>query len=630
MLKLSHNVINSMYLRLVHILILFTSIFILSFASANHANINSRNILPPEKAFNMTVNTVDNNLLIDITIEPGYYLYQSKFLFNTKPIAILGNPQYSDSIVHSDEFFGQQKIFRDLVNISIPIKDKGHKVFQFDISLQGCADIGICYPPIERHYKIDNGILITLDKSVSKIKNYPSFIKKVVEQSNTNNISIDNTDKKFVLVPTKNTTTEETVSISYQKFFQTLLLFFLAGITMSLTACMYPLVPIISSIIVNQQQSQDRSFISTFTYTQGISLTYAILGIIAGLSGVLINAYMQQAIFMIPVGLLIILLGLSMLDIFQLQLPNKWQNLLSNTRIKTKNKYITLFFTGCVSALIIGPCIAPPLAFALGYINSTRDIVLGGLALYVMGLGMSLPLLIFSLLGDKFLPNLGNWMNIIKYLLGILLLFIGVYLMAPFIPNWFAVLLYCIIFILPIIILYWYPTKSFFGKIFYLAFSILGIYLTIYLISTFYSGKSNHISTFLSVNPIDTNTEISINRKYINVQELMKDIQIALENHPNQTIYLDFYADWCATCKKMEKYTFSDPKIKKILNRNNFFQIDITNNTKEHRELMQMFNVYTPPAFFVIKTPNIYSKPLLGFEEPDKFIKWIKKTEQQL
>ncbi|MBN3860114.1 protein-disulfide reductase DsbD [Neisseriaceae bacterium PsAf] len=622
-----------MHSRIIRFITFFILVF--SFSSFAYTNINSRNILPPEKAFKVIINVDEQNqqnLTIDIAIEPGYYLYQSKFLFNTQPSHILGKATYSDSISHSDEFFGKQQIFRDFVNISIPIENKQGRLFQLDISLQGCADVGICYPPLEKHYKIDNGLVIPLnEEKTSKTRDNQSLVQKLTQQTIIENTSINsnNPNEKFILVPAKESLSTENTNISWTNILQTLLLFFLAGIAMSLTACMYPLIPIVSSIIVNQQQDHGKSFFPTFIYTQGIAFTYTLLGIIAGLSGVLLNAYMQQAIFIIPASLLIILLGLSMLEVFQLQLPSKWQNMLNNAQINTKNRYLALFLMGCVSALIIGPCIAPPLAFALGYIGSTHDVILGGLALYMMGLGMGLPLLIFSLLGDKFLPKTGNWMNVVKYLLGVLLLFIGIYLMAPFLPNWLSILFYSIVFLLPIIIFYKNPAKSFLGKIFYIITSLLGVFLTAYLISSSYLGKSNAFNIFLSAAPSHTTLEMPTNKKYTNVEELMNDIQIALQNNPEEPIYLDFYADWCATCKEMKKYTFSDARVKNILNQNNFFQIDITNNTKEHRELMEMFNLYAPPGFFIIKSPNVYSKPLLGFEKPEAFIKWIEKTKQE-
>ena len=576
--------------------------------------------LPPEKAFSLTVNKIDQHTLrLSYQLAAGYYLYRDQFTFASNPEGIIGKPSFSQAQIHQDKFFGKQIIFRHKAVIDLPI-NKQHFPFQLKVVSRGCADIGVCYPPYTRFF------------TVTEHKVVPPLNLTNTDQASLHTRILQTTrpyfgqeDTDFFLVPAKSIPQSSSL-IDQKHLFRSLLIFLLAGLAMSLTACMYPLVPVISSVILYQHKKY--AFLSTFFYVQGIAVSYMILGIIAAISGVLLSAYLQRPIFIFPASLLIVILALAMFDVFHLQLPSFLQNRLQKVHIRTRFHLLTIFLMGALSALVIGPCIAPPLAFALAYIGTSQDILFGSLALYTMGVGLGLPFLVFSLIGSRFLPKAGQWMVGIKRLLGVALLVVAVYLMSAFLPTIVLLYLYSLLFLLPLAIFFYYPATTLWGKISYLllAFVCLG---TVILLNWNYYNKQqdSYLNVFLSLTHQVSSDKASIAR-YTDPGHLLTRIKRELQDHPSRAIYLDIYAAWCQACREMEKYTFSDPQVQQELNKGLFLQLDMTENTQAHHTFLSHFHLYAPPAFLVIKAPNRYGNSLVGSKQAKEFLNWLKKEEK--
>ena len=579
--------------------------------------------LPPEKAFSLTINKIDQHTLrLSYQLAPGYYLYRDQFTFASNPEGIIGKPSFSQAQIHQDEFFGKQAIFRHRASIDLSI-NKQQFPFQLKVVSRGCADIGVCYPPYTRFftitkYKVESPLKLTnIDQGSLRTQILQTTTQPYSGQKNTD----------FFLVPAKSMSHSSSL-IDQKHLLRSLLFFLLAGLAMSLTACMYPLIPVISSVILYQQGTNDkRHFLSTFFYVQGIAVSYMILGIIAAVSGVLLSAYLQRPIFIFPASLLIVILALAMFDVFHLQLPSCWQNRFQNVHIHTRFHLLTIFLMGALSALVIGPCVAPPLAFALAYIGTSQDILFGSLALYTMGIGLGLPFIVFSLIGSRFLPKAGHWMVVIKRLLGVVLLVVAVYLTSTFLPAILLLYLYSLLFLLPLAIFFCYPAATLWGKTSYLLFSFVCLGAVILLNWNYYKQQDSSLNVFLSLTHQVSSDKARIVR-YTDPNDLLTRIKQELKNHPNKPIYLDVYAAWCQACREMEKYTFSNPQVQQELNKGLFLQLDMTENTQEHRTFLSHFHLYAPPAFLVIKAPNHYGNPLVGTKQAKEFLNWLKKEEE--
>ena len=581
--------------------------------------------LPPERAFSLVVNKTDQHTLrLSYQLAPGYYLYRDQFTFASNPEGLVGKPSFSQAQIHQDEFSGKQAIFRHTASIDLPIR-KQQFPFRLKVVSRGCADIGVCYPPYTRFYTITKYKVES--ESPLRLTNIDQGdLRTEILQTTTQPYS-GQKNADFFLVPAKSISHSSSL-IDQKHLLRSLLFFLLAGLAMSLTACMYPMIPVISSVILYQQGTNDKkhAFLSTFFYVQGIAVSYMILGIIAAISGVLLNAYLQRPIFIFPASLLIIILALAMFDVFHLQLPGSWQNKFQNVHIHTRFHLLTIFLMGALSALVIGPCVAPPLAFALAYIGTSQDVLFGSLALYTMGIGLGLPFILFSLIGSRFLPQAGHWMVMIKRLLGVILLVVAVYLTSAFLPTIVLLYLYSLLFLLPLAIFFYYPATTLWGKISYLTLSFACLGTVILLNWNYYKQQNSSLNVFLALTHQVSSDKARIVR-YTDPNDLLTRIKQELKSHPSRPIYLDFYAAWCQACREMEKYTFSDPQVQQELNKGLFLQLDMTENTQAHRTFLRHFHLYAPPAFLVIKAPNYYGNSLIGSKSAKEFLNWLKKEK---
>lgn len=566
------------------------------------AAVDPESLLPPEQAFVPTLEVNDKLVRVRFEIADGYYLYQNKIEAQTDVEHILGAPTFSLGQKKEDEFFGKQTVFHHQAEVVFPIEqDAG--AYELQLIYQGCADVGVCYPPSQTAFQI----------SGSGVYHAP-FAKENVFLKKLNNA---------VAVPSVAADDKHTFALSRETLGKNLLMFFLAGLALSFTACMYPLLPIVSSIIVgDKSSSKKRAFVLSLIYVQGLALTYTLVGVLAGKTGALLTVWLQQAWVVLLAAGLLVLLALAMFDVIHIQMPTLLQNYFQQKSNKLSGgKMASVFAMGALSALIVGPCVAPPLAFALMYIGKTGDAWLGGAALYALALGTGVPLLLVGTFGGHILPRAGQWMNSIKYGFGLLLLGAVVYMATPFIGYTAAVWAYTVLLALPALYSLRYA-KRFSGSHRFIA-SLLAALFAMgalwFAVNSFTQNGSTRLHQLLTLHRYEKSM---INGHFTDVNELRKAIDEAFQTDANTPVLLDFYANWCVSCKEMEAKTFQNKRVQAAVPMARLLQIDVTENNAEHQALLKEYGLFGPPGLFVLYADGSRSDALLGFAEPNDFIAW--------
>ena len=567
--------------------------------------VDASKLLPPEQAFVPQVQVSAEGINVQFQIADGYYLYQSKIEAATDPEQLLAQPKFSQGEIKEDEFFGKQTVYYRAAQVVWAYRT-GSDRYKLTLSYQGCADVGVCYPPSETTFEIQGSGVYQADTQ-PELNGKARFLAPDAAPTSAPDSS------RFKL--------------SWETLNANLLAFFLAGLGLSFTACMYPLIPIVSSIVVGDKQaSKGRALALTVVYTQGLALTYTLVGIIAGLTGALLTVWLQQAWVVLAAAGVMVVLALAMFGVFSLQLPSQIQSFFQQQSHRLSGgKLASVFAMGMFSALIVGPCVAPPLAFALGYIGQTGDAVLGGLALYVLALGTGVPLIVIGTFGGHILPKAGAWMDGVKYAFGLILLAVAVYLATPFLPYGVVVGLYTLLLWVPAV---WLLMK--WGKLTGGARGLAAVLGVVLLLAgsafAWHSirGESTALHRFLAVVPADA---ANSQHHYTSVAELKTAMQAALQADPNTPVLLDFYADWCVSCKEMAAYTLNQADVAAAVPMHRLFTMDVTQNTAEHQAFLKEYGLFGPPGMFVVKADGSRSEALLGFVKPQAFIEWYQQQK---
>jgi thiol:disulfide interchange protein DsbD len=411
--------------------------------------------------------------------------------------------------------------------------------------------------------------------------------------------------------------------------------FFGIGLLLSFTPCVFPMFPILSGIIVNSGENLTKShgFILALAYVMGMSLTYSAAGVAAGLSGAMLSVALQNAWVLGGFALVFVALSLSMFGFYELQLPSSIQSKLSKETGHLRGGHLaSVFGMGALSALIIGPCVAAPLAGALLYISQTRDVVLGAAALFSMALGMGVPLLILGASAGAFLPKAGPWMESVKRFFGVLLLGVAIWLVSPVIPTaihmlmWAALLIISAIYLNAIDSL---PTGSSGFRKLLKGIGIISLLLGIALLAGVLSGSRDILQPLAKINLTsisgnNTNKINIIESEHLPFERVssLPELNKRIAESQNKYVMLDFYADWCISCKEMERFTFTDPEVKNRLGDVVLLQVDVTEGTADDEALLKYFKLFGPPGilFFDPSGREIYDARTIGYQNKEEFI----------
>jgi thiol:disulfide interchange protein DsbD len=571
--------------------------------------------LEPEQAFHFSARALDANTIEarwDIT--PDYYLYKQKIEFAATPATIkLGAPVLPKGKEKDDEFFGRIETYRGQIIARIPIT-AGSGSFVLKAISQGCWDGGVCYPPLTQEAKIT---LAAMSSTPVAVPSAPTFSEQ--------------------LTPTTTATGDESGQIARllkgSGFWLAVFTFFGFGLLLSLTPCVFPMIPILSGIIVNHGHavSHARAFILSCAYVLGMAITYAAVGVAAGFSGTLLSAALQNAWVLGSFALVFVVLSFSMFGFYELQLPSALQSKLSDTANQQGGSLLAIAMMGALSALIVGPCVAAPLAGALLYIAQTKDAVLGGAALFAMGLGMGAPLLLVGLFSRSFLPKAGPWMEAVKKFFGVILLATALWLVSPVLPAWVIMLGWAALLIVPAIYLHALdplPPHAHGWQRFWKGVGVAMLLAGAAMLLGLLGGGRDPLQplAFLrsagaaaAVTPAPTFTRIK------SVAEL--DSHIAAAKNP---VLLDFYADWCVSCKEMEKFTFADPVVAKKMQEFTLLQADVTANNEDDKALLKRFGLFGPPGiiFFDKTGKEIAGQRVVGYQPVAQFLSVLEQVQK--
>ncbi|MBI5925981.1 MAG: protein-disulfide reductase DsbD [Aquabacterium sp.] len=525
--------------------------------------LQAQTFLPPEKAFQARVSQSGPHALqVDFTLARGVYLYRERLEARldagsgASPILLKWDLPPGQS-KHDPTFDKVLEVYHGDVSGTVSVPDSLHGEHELTVVYQGCADAGLCYPPQKKRVLLklnDQGQIQAVGSTSAASASVSAAVSDNTEPAAEDDGGISR-------------------ALASGQWWTVVPVFLLAGVLLSLTPCVLPMVPILSSIIVGQKEhvSRARGFALALSYSQGMALVYTALGVAAGLLGQGLAAYLQHPWVVLVFAALMVLLALSMFGLYELQLPASVQSWLgAGSSHLPGGKFISVFAMGVVSALVVSPCVSAPLAGALLYISQTHDVVLGGAALYAMAWGMSVPLLLVGLSAGSLLPRTGPWMKAVKALFGVLMLGMAVWVARPAWP---------------------------------------------YLQSLV--GATPAASAHHSALPFE---------RVRTVAEL--DAALALAKAQGKPVMLDFYADWCTSCLEMERETFSDPQVQAHLKGAVVLQADVTVNTADDRALLQRFKLFGPPGiiFFDAQGQERTAAQVVGFQKPQDFLRSLQQA----
>uniref|UniRef100_Q31II1 Thiol:disulfide interchange protein DsbD n=1 Tax=Hydrogenovibrio crunogenus (strain DSM 25203 / XCL-2) TaxID=317025 RepID=Q31II1_HYDCU len=557
-------------------------------------------LLPADEAFQLQVTPNNNNqLILDFRVADGYHLYKDKIKTLLKQgNATLGTLELPEAIQTNDPVFGDVQVYHGDFQAILPIETIADTA-EIEIQYQGCSsESGVCYPPAKK--------LMTVQAS-------------------------DFSQTSTSLPPTSGTKTPETLSETDQitstlqnsSVWIVIGTFFLFGLLLSLTPCVFPMIPILSSIIVGQgdQLTTRKAFVMSLVYVLAMSVTYTVAGVLAGIFGENLQVLFQNPWIIGSFALIFIALAFSMFGFYELQLPSGLQSKITNLSNKQEGGTLTgVAIMGFLSALIVGPCVAPPLAGALIYIGQTGDALLGGTALFAMSMGMGVPLLLLGTSAGKLLPRAGAWMDNVKAIFGVLMIGVAIWMAERILPEWTILFAWAALLIGSAVYLGalepvgdksgWHKLAKSIGVI----FLIYGVVMLIGL-----AGGSKNVLQPLTVFQSSA-TSSSSQTEHLNFKTIRTLAELEQEVAKGNPVMLDFYADWCISCKEMEKFTFSDPSVQSALANVTLLKADVTANNANDKELMKAFNIIGPPAIlFFNHQQEQKAQRVVGFKKAADF-----------
>jgi thiol:disulfide interchange protein DsbD len=565
----------------------------------------SKTFLPVAEAFVPDFVQQDNQLKLSFQIADGYYLYKDKFKIAGVAVSF-SHPTYPPGMPYEDEYFGKTEIYRHQVVLSIPLSNIDVDA-KLKIRFQGCAEAGLCYP-VET-------IEIPLIQTKPAVAATDAVLADIGGESKAANPAENSQAQSSAPVSQQSQLAER---LGQDRSFWTLGLFFLLGLGLAFTPCVFPMYPILTSIIAGQGQqlSTGRAFSLSMSYVQGMAITYSLLGLVVASAGVQFQAYFQHPAVLIGISLLFVLLALAMFGVINLQLPSRWAEKVGTISNKQQGGSAkSALVMGALSGLVASPCTTAPLTGVLLYIAQTGDMAYGALVLYVLSMGMGLPLLVLGSTGGKFLPKPGAWMDRVKAIFGFLLLSVPLVLLERILPN--DMLMVLLTVLLLAFALFLHQTQQMLQKPWVKSF--VWLLATLLVVGTLLVNQR-----FWWPAPVATSqTGVTADAgKFINIKTLADlDRELAAAKAANQYVMLDLFAEWCVACKEFEHITFADAGVKTEMAKIRLLKIDVTKANAEDQQLMDKFSVLGLPTllFFAPNGSELTQSRVTGFMPPAKF-----------
>lgn len=559
--------------------------------------------LPVDEAFQFSAAKSENqeNVIVNWSIAEGYYLYQEKISvkINQEETSLFDLPTFSISPEdYNDPYFGLMKIFKKPVQAIFKASQPPLKAEDVvEIAYQGCTE-GFCYPPEVKEIKV-------ADLPIAQVAN------------------TEKTSEKSTALSAQPKAEQDRLAESLFNSKYAVFGFFLLGLGLAFTPCVLPMLPLLSAIVIGQNQRPNmwRAFALSFVYVQGMALTYTLLGLIVAAIGLPFQVALQHPYVMIGLSIIFVLLALSMFGVFTLQLPSSLQTKLSLLSQQQKAGALGgVFLMGMIAGLVASPCTSAPLSGALLYVAQSGDLFTGAITLYLLALGMGVPLILITLFGNKILPKSGMWMETVKKLFGFVMLALPVFLISRILPDEWTPRLWSMLGTAFFIWFAFQMPKNGTGWVFRILFLVAAM-ISVKPLQTWVWGE--------------TSTPSAVENKAVSHVEFKKvkseaELQQALAENNKSLVMLDLYADWCVACKEFEKETFSDPSVQKAFGDMLLLQVDMTKNSEENRALMKKYKVLGLPTilFFNRDGKEIEGSRVNGFMPPVEFLQWIEKISK--
>jgi thioredoxin:protein disulfide reductase len=542
-------------------------------------------LLEPEKAFRFSARPLDGSIEVRFAIADGYYMYRDRFRFEAQGDAQLGKPELPAGIDYKDQFFGEMQIYRKEVRIRVPVQGSG--TVDLKVTSQGCADAGVCYVPMESSASL---------RVVAANLTGPGPAQMDPQQPRWSIFASD----------------MEIAQLFQGNAALVLAGFFGFGLLLTFTPCVLPMIPILGGIIVGEGARLDkkRALALSGTYVLSMALTYALAGVAAAYVGSLLAAYLQNVWVLGAFAAVFVLLALSMFGVYELRLPQAVEQRLHGAHGRLKGgRLASVAAMGVLSAVIVSPCVSAPLAGALLEISRSGDMVLGGSALFAMALGMGVPLMLVGLSEGALLPRAGAWMVAVKKFFGLMLLAVAVWILSPVLPPLAGMLAWSLLAFGVATLLRRSRVAAAFPF-------VVGIAL---LVGALAGSRDplRPLAVFTAGTPHSSPVGWT---RVASLGELETRLQA-----PGRMVMLDFYADWCVSCKEMEAFTFSDPKVRAQLDRMLLLQVDVTANNEHDKALLKRFSLFGPPGiiFFDAEGREIKGLRVIGYQKPERFLKTL-------
>jgi thioredoxin:protein disulfide reductase len=594
--------------------------------------------LDPEQAFRLSARALDaQRIEVRFDIEPGYYLYRERLNAEVEPtaavkVAALEIPK--GKVKYDETFQKDVEYFRGALTMVLRLQEAPAGPFKLSVGNQGCADKGLCYSPQKRAFKVEPGQGAGGTARFTLLSEAQAEAWKPAAMSGAGGAGLSVlANLAPAVAPTAPVAAaadaqepgEVSRALKSGNLALVIGLFALLGLGLSFTPCVLPMMPILSSIIVGQGAavSKARGFSLALAYSLGMALVYTAFGVASALAGEGLGAALQNAWVLGGFALVLAVFSLSMFGAYELQLPASLQSKLTQASQGFKGgQHVGVFVMGGISSLIVGPCVAAPLAGALVYISQTRDVLLGGTALFSMAVGMSVPLLLLGLSAGAVLPRAGAWMDHVKHAFGVMLLAVAVWMVAPVLPTPVVMALIAVLLVVAAVYLGVFTALPQPSSPLRQVAKGLGLLLAVFAVAQVVGAASGGRDLARPLAHLRAGAAPQAEASELKFQPItsVAELDAAVRNSP-RPVMLDFYADWCVACKEFEKFTFTDDAVRQKMAGLTLLRADVTANNENDKALLRRYTLFGPPAmlFFAPAGGEIAGSRVIGFQDAGTF-----------